>query len=76
MNAAGTVLHLVRGEELPAELHAAAAGDTVVFFGPLLREPWPRCRLLTLGPGSDLVGGIRHEDLLDLIFECDSVVTW
>jgi hypothetical protein len=71
-----SVLHLVRGAALPAELRDAPAGDTLVFLGGVPSAPLPRCRILILGAGSGRVAGIRTDGLLELIFQCDAVVTW
>jgi len=73
---AKSVLHLVRGARLPPELSAAGPGDTIVFLAAVPPAPLPPSRLLVLGPDSDPAEGIGHEDLLELIFRCDSVVTW
>ncbi len=71
-----SVLHLVRGAAIPPELHGAGPGDTIVFLGAVPPAPLPPSRLLVLGPGSGPAESIGHEDLLELIFRCDSVVTW
>ena len=76
MTSRRSVLHLVRGDDLPEELRDAPGGDTVVFLGGLPAAPFPRCRLVILGPGAGPATGIGHDELLDLIFECDSAVTW
>ena len=73
---ARSVLHLVREAALPAELRAAGPSDTIIFLGAMPPGPLPPCRLLVLGPDSDPAGGIGPGDLLELIFCCDSVVTW
>ena len=73
---AKSVLHLVREAALPPELCTAGPGDTIVFLGAVPPAPLPPCRLLVLGPDSDPAEGIGHEGLLELIFCCDSVVTW
>lgn len=76
MRLAESVLHLVPGRTLPPELHAAAPGDTVVFLHGKPSGPLPNCPLLVLEPKAEEEEGLPYEGLLDLIFACDSVVTW
>jgi len=73
---AKAVLHLVLGSALPPELHAASSGETVVFLKGTPTGRLPGCRLFVLEPDAEEGDGLRYEGLLDLIFECDSVVTW
>ena len=76
MRADRAVLHLVRGEGLPRDLMDSGPADTIVFLESVPPGPLPPARLLVLGSGSDAAPGIGPEDLLELILESDSVVTW
>lgn len=63
-----TVLHLVRGEATPA---AVADRDWVVYLEParLTRGGIPHAAPVALG-------AIDHDQLVQLVFAADAVVTW
>ncbi len=76
MSLAKSMLHLVRGSTLPQELRAAGSGETVVFLSGTPSVGQVDCRIFVLEPGEREGDGLCHEELLDLIFACDMVVTW
>ena len=76
MSADRAVLHLVRERTLPRDLRDSGPADTIVFLEAVPPGPLPPARLLVLGSGSETAPGIGPEDLLELILESDSVVTW
>jgi hypothetical protein len=71
-----SILHLVRGKALPRELRDVALQDRVVFIEAAATGDPSGCRLTVCRPDMRERNGIGYEDLLDLIFDSDSVVTW
>jgi hypothetical protein len=66
-----TVLHLVRTAAAAGAIPAVADRDWVVYLQParLVRGGAPHTAPVALGP-------INHDQLVDLLFAADLVVTW